>query len=70
MIAKTVDITRFFPKSYKNTRTKIGNPLMQIGGFPIFYSSLFIIQYSSFKRISVMNDEIAAAVVDLISPKP
>jgi len=30
------------------TQTKIGNPLMKIGGFLILYYSLFIIKYSSF----------------------
>ena len=41
------------------TRTKIGNPLMKIGGFLILYYSFFIIHHS-LKRISVMNDEIAS----------
>ena len=38
------------------TRTKIGNPLMKIGGFSILYYSFFIIQYSSFIKTDFRNE--------------
>ena len=36
--------------------TKIGNPLMKIGGFLILYYSFFIIQYSSFIKTDFRNE--------------
>ena len=41
LIAKTVDITRFFPKSYKNTRTIVKASKTLVFGAFSYYSSLF-----------------------------